>query len=304
MARDTNFYYSFLVLTPARRQAIVAVWDFCRAVDDAVDEARTETEEEKAAAHARLDEWRREIARCFDAAAASPAIVPDSPHTPQGKALVPFIVEFDLPRGPFGDLVDGVAMDIGHRRFKNFAELYQYCYRVASTVGIICVQIFGCQDAQSRDYAMDLGLALQLTNILRDVKKDLAQGRLYIPLDDLAKHQVTEAMLATDTASPQVRALLQAHGARARDYYARATRAIPPDEARRLIAAEIMSGIYQAILGEIESRDFDVFGETVRVSRPRRAWIAATIWLRMTFRVKEAFAEVSREVSRRFGGPM
>jgi phytoene synthase len=296
MARDTNFYYSFLVLSPARRQAIVAVWDFCRAVDDAVDEARTETDAERAEAHARLDEWRREIARCFDGA--------EPPRTPQGQALVPFIRQFDLPRGPFGDLVDGVAMDIGHRRFKTFAELYQYCYRVASTVGIICVQIFGCQDAQSRDYAMDLGLALQLTNILRDVKPDLERGRLYIPLEDLARHEVTEAMLVGDTASPAVRNLLRAQAARARDYYARATRAIPPDESRRLIAAEIMSGIYQAILAEIERRDFDVFGEKVRVSRPRRAWIAATIWLRMTFRVKEAFAEVSREVSRRFGGPM
>jgi phytoene synthase len=298
MARDTNFYYSFLVLTPARRRAIVAVWDFCRAVDDAVDEAKVETEADRVAAHARLGEWRREIGRCFADDAAAP------PQTPQGQALVPFIREFDLPRGPFSDLVDGVAMDIGHRRFKNFAELYQYCYRVASTVGIVCVQIFGCQDAQSRDYAMDLGLALQLTNILRDVKKDLAIGRLYIPLEDMARFSVTEEMLVHDTASPAVRALLRAHAARARDYYARATRAIPPDESRRLIAAEIMSGIYQAILTEIERRDFDVFGETVRVSRPRRAWIAIAIWLRMTFRVKEAFAEVSREVSRRFGGPM
>ena len=296
MARDTNFYYSFLVLTPARRQAIVAVWDFCRAVDDTVDEAKVETEADRAEAHARLDEWRREIARCFTAS--------EAPRTPQGQALVPFIREFDLPRGPFSDLVDGVAMDIGHRRFKNFAELYQYCYRVASTVGIVCVQIFGCQDAQSRDYAMDLGLALQLTNILRDVKKDLAIGRLYIPLDDMARFAVTEDMLVRDTGSPSVRALLRAQGARARDYYGRATKAIPPDESRRLIAAEIMSGIYQAILAEIERRDFDVFGETVRVSRPRRAWIAITIWTRMTFRVKEAFAEVSREVSRRFGGPM
>jgi 15-cis-phytoene synthase len=296
MARDTNFYYSFLVLTPARRQAIVAVWDFCRAVDDAVDEAKIETEADRAEAHARLDEWRREIARCFTAG--------EAPRTPQGQALVPFIREFDLQRGPFSDLVDGVAMDIGPRRFKNFAELYQYCYRVASTVGIVCVQIFGCQDAQSRDYAMDLGLALQLTNILRDVEKDLAIGRLYIPLDDMARFAVTEDMLARDTGSPNVRALLRAQGARARDYYGRATRAIPPDESRRLIAAEIMSGIYQAILTEIERRDFDVFGETVRVSRPRRAWIAITIWMRMTFRVKEAFAEVSREVSRRFGGPM
>jgi 15-cis-phytoene synthase len=299
MARDTNFYYSFLVLTPARRQAIVAVWDFCRAVDDAVDEARIETEADRAAAHARLDEWRREIGRCFaadDAAA--------TPETPQGRALVPFIHQFDLPRGPFSDLVDGVAMDIGHRRFKNFAELYQYCYRVASTVGIICVQIFGCQDAQSRDYATDLGVALQLTNILRDVKKDLALGRLYIPLDDMARVGVTEDMLVRDTGNSLVRALLRAQGGRARDYYARATRAIPPDESRRLIAAEIMSGIYQAILTEIERRDFDVFGDTVRVSRPRRLWIAISIWTRMTLRIKEAFAEVSREVSRRFGGPM
>jgi 15-cis-phytoene synthase len=295
MARDTNFYYSFLVLTPARRQAIVAVWDFCRAVDDAVDEARVETDADRVAVQARLDEWRLEIERCFIGA---------EPQTRQGLALAPFVKEFDLPRGPFGDLVDGVAMDIGHRRYKTFAELYQYCYRVASTVGIICVQIFGCQDAQSRDYATDLGLALQLTNILRDVKKDLAQGRVYIPLDDMARFGVTEEMLARDTSSPAVRALLRAQAVRAREFYARATRGIPPDESRRLIAAEIMSGIYQAILTEIERRDFDVFGETVRVSRPRRAWIALAIWTRMTFRVKEAFAEVSREVSRRFGGPM
>ena len=299
MARDTNFYYSFLVLTPARRQAVVAVWDFCRAVDDAVDEARVETDADRAAAQDRLDEWRREITRCF--AADNPA---SAPQTPQGRALVPFIRQFDLPRGPFTDLVDGVAMDIGHRRFKNFAELYQYCYRVASTVGIICVQIFGCQDAQARDYATDLGLALQLTNILRDVKKDLAIGRLYIPVDDMARFGVTEEMLAGETASPNVRALLRAQGVRARDFYVRASRNIPPDESRRLIAAEIMSGIYQAILAEIERRDFDVFAETIRVSRPRRAWIAIAIWTRMTFRVKEAFAEVSREVSRRFGGPM
>jgi 15-cis-phytoene synthase len=296
MARDTNFYYSFLVLTPARRRAIVAVWDFCRAVDDAVDEAKVETEADRAEAHARLDEWRREIGRCFTAG--------EAPRTAPGQALVPFIREFDLPRGPFSDLVDGVAMDIGPRRFKTFAELYQYCYRVASTVGIVCVQIFGCEDAQSRDYAMDLGLALQLTNILRDVKKDLAIGRLYMPLDDMARFGVSEEMLVRDTGSANVRALLRAQGARARDYYVRATRAIPPDESRRLIAAEIMSGIYQAILTEIDRRDYDVFGETVRVSRPRRAWIAITIWMRMTFRVKEAFAEVSREVSRRFGGPM
>ncbi|HEY8551674.1 MAG TPA: presqualene diphosphate synthase HpnD [Vicinamibacterales bacterium] len=295
MARDTNFYYSFLVLTPRRRRAIVAVWDFCRAVDDAVDEARTESEEEQAAAMARLDFWRREIERCFSGA---------TPKTPQGRALVPFISEFDLPQRPLEDLVDGVAMDIGHRRYRTFGELYQYCYRVAATVGLVCVQIFGCEEAGSRDYAVDLGVALQLTNILRDVKADLARGRLYIPLEDLARHGVTENMLAEDTGSPAVRALLRDQGMRARSYYQRATRNIPRDEARRLVAAEIMSGIYQAILAEIERRDFDVFGERIRVSRPRRALIALRIWAKTMFGVKTTLTEAAREVGKRFGGPL
>jgi len=277
MARDTNFYYSFLVLTPARRQAIVAVWDFCRAVDDAVDEARVETEADRAAVHARLDEWRREIARCF-VAIDDPA---SAPQTPQGRALVPFIRQFDLPRGPFTDLVDGVAMDIGHRRFKNFAELYQYCYRVASTVGIICVQIFGCQDAQARDYATDLGLALQLTNILRDVKADYERGHIYLPLQDLDRFGCGEADLGAETPSAGLRELLRFEAARARDFYARAAASRPHGFARRLVAAEIMGAIYRDLLSTIEARDYDILSTRVRVTRPRQASIALSTWFRM-----------------------
>jgi phytoene synthase len=295
MGRDTNFYYSFLVLTPSRRRAIIAVWDFCRAVDDAVDEARVETDADRQQARVRLDGWRHEIDRCFAGG---------EPITPQGQALVPFIKEFSLPRRPLEDLVDGVAMDIGARRYKTFGELYQYCYRVASTVGLVCVQIFGCEEAASRDYAVDLGVALQLTNILRDVKVDLERNRLYMPLDDLARHGVTEEMLRSDTGSPAVRLLLEQQGVRARDFYVRATRSIPRDEARRLVAAEIMSGIYRAILEEIELRAYDVFGERIRISRPRRAVIALRIWARTMFGFKATLTEAAREVGRRFGGPL
>ena len=199
MARDTNFYYSFLVLTPARRQAIVAVCDFCRAVDDAVDEARVETEADRAAP---TPGWTSGAAR---SRAASRRRGPSTPQTPQGRALCRSSASstcraarrrISSTASPWTSATAGI---------KNFAELCQYCYRVASAVGIVCVQIFGCQDAQSRDYATDLGLALQLTNILRDVKKDLALGRLYLPLDEMARFGVTEDMLVRDTASPNVR---------------------------------------------------------------------------------------------------
>jgi phytoene synthase len=295
VARDTNFYYSFLVLTPARRRAIVAVWDFCRAIDDAVDEVRVETEADRAAAEARLRGWREEIVRCFGDGEA---------ETPQGRALVPVIREFTLPQRPLEDLVDGVAMDIGPRRFKTFGELYQYCYRVASTVGLVCVQIFGCEEAGSRDYAVDLGVALQLTNILRDVKADLETGRLYIPLDDLARHGVSEDMLRHDTAAPAVRALLAQQGARAREFYVRAARAVPRDESRRLVAAGIMAAIYSAILDEIERRGYDVFGERIRIARPRRALIALRVWLRTMIGLKSGLTQAARQVGRRIGGDL
>jgi 15-cis-phytoene synthase len=295
MSRDTNFYYSFVVLTPARRKAIVAVWDFCRAIDDAVDEVPAETPEDEARTRERLDAWREEIARCFSGGV---------PRTSQGVSLQPWIARFKLPQRPLEDLVDGVAMDIGFRRFQTFGELYQYCYRVASTVGLVCVQIFGCEQAASRDYAVDLGVALQLTNILRDVGPDLSRRRLYIPLEDMARFGCTETMLRERPRAPEVVELLRHQGTRARDYYRRASSSLPRDEARRLVAAEIMSGIYQAILGEIERRQYDVFSTKVRVSRPRRALIALRVWMRTMIGLRATLTEAAREVNKRFGGPL
>ena len=272
MARDTSFYYSFLVLPAAQRRAIVAVWDFCRAVDDAVDEA---PEDQRVA---RVREWRDELARCFEGGA---------PATPQGAALQPLIPEFNLPRSAFDALIEGVEMDLNTSRYATFADLYEYCIRVASSVGLMCVAIFGCRDEASKQYAIDLGVALQLTNILRDVPGDLDRGRVYIPLEDFARFGCHEGDLGAETIhaghgvrSPAVKALLAFQAQRAREYYRRADALLPRRDARRLVAARIMGAIYRGILLRIEARDYDVFSEVIRVPRPRRALIAATTWAR------------------------
>lgn len=271
-SRDTNFYYSFLVLTPSRRRAILAVWDFCRAVDDVVDERPSVEEADRARAFEALNGWRRELDAVFAGAV---------PRTPQGKALQSCARAFKLPRRPFEDLIDGVSLDVGFRRYRTFNELYQYCYKVASTVGLICVEIFGCREAASRDYAVDLGVALQLTNILRDVSGDLARDRLYLPQEDLARAGCTEAMLRETPRAEPVVALLRDQARRARKYYQKAANLLPADDARRLAAAEIMGAIYFALLEEIEQRDYDVFSEVVRLPRPQKATIALRTWFKI-----------------------
>jgi phytoene synthase len=270
VSRDTNFYYSFLVLPPEKRRAIVAVWDFCRAVDDAADEPKG------ASPAGELAVWRSEVSALFDGR---------PPGTPQGRALVPFVRQFGLPREPLEAIIDGVEMDVGGRRYETFADLYEYCIRVASAVGLVCLEIFGYRDVGARQYAVDLGVALQLTNILRDVPEDLHRGRVYIPQEDLRAHGVTELDLKAEVdnatgevRSNNVRELLRQQADRAREYYASAARKLPPADARQLVAAEIMGAVYRAILDRIEQRNYDVFSSVVRVPRPRRALIAATTW--------------------------
>jgi 15-cis-phytoene synthase len=289
LSRDTSFYYSFLVLPPAKRQAIIAVWDFCRAVDDAVDEvdevdgneeaARGDGQGGRPSAAEEIARWRRELAACFDGG---------SPQTRQGRALAPLVASFGLTREPFESLIEGVEMDLGPRRYETFDDLYEYCIRVASAVGLVCLEIFGSRGPASRQYAIDLGVALQLTNILRDVRGDLEQGRVYIPQEDLRAHGCTEEDLRQESAragggvrSTAVKALLRHQALRARDYYARAARSLPRRDARRLVAAEIMAAIYRGVLDGIERRDYDVFSEVVRIPRPKRAVIAASTWVRI-----------------------
>jgi phytoene synthase len=282
--RDTNFYYSFLVLPPDKRRAIIAVWEFCRAVDDAVDEAGVDAVgTAPGGTAAAIARWRAELAACLDGS---------TPETPQGRALQPWVRRFRLPRAAFEALIEGVEMDVGDRRYATFDDLYQYCIRVASAVGLICVEIFGYTDARVKQYATDLGVALQLTNILRDVPTDLARGRVYLPTEDLERHGCTEQDLRHEAAaaghgvrSSAVKRLLAFEAGRAREYYARAAAALPRADATRLAAAEIMGAIYRAILGRIEAADYDVFSRVIRIPRPRRAVIAASTWLRLLLHV-------------------
>jgi len=277
MSRDTNFYYSFLVLPREKRDAIVAVWDFCRAVDDAADDAASS---DSARAADEVRSWRRELAACFEGG---------QPTTRQALALVPLTKRFNLPRDAFEALIDGVEMDVQPRRYETFDDLYEYCIRVASAVGLICLEIFGYREPMAKQYATDLGVALQLTNILRDVPEDLARGRIYIPQEDLRAFGCSEQDLRRETESSggihsaAVKALLRHQAQRARDYYGRAARALPAEDARSLVAAEIMGAIYQAILDRIEMLDYDVFSAVVRIPRPRRALVAASTWARTFF---------------------
>ncbi|HEX7282363.1 MAG TPA: squalene/phytoene synthase family protein [Vicinamibacterales bacterium] len=266
VARDTSFSYSFLVLPDAQRQAIGLVWDFCRAVDDAVDEAP-----DRQTAESQVLTWRDEVARLFGS---------DMPRTPQGQRLKKIVAEFHLTRQPFDDLVDGVEMDLWRSRYDTFDELMEYCRRVASAVGLICIEIFGCRDTRSRDYAFNLGLALQLTNIIRDVRVDLERDRIYLPRQDLARFGVSEEMLKGGRVTGEIRQLLAHQCQRARKFFAAASQAMPPHEARKLVAAEIMGGIYFAILERVEQRDYDVFSEVIRVPKVTRAGIALAIWAR------------------------
>jgi len=267
--RATSFYYSFLALPPEKRRAIVAVWDFCRAVDDAVDESKEGT------AACALAGWRAELKAIYDG---------QLPATPQGRQLMPYVARFNLPRSAFEDLIEGVAMDLEQRRYETFEALRQYCLRVASAVGLICVEIFGYRNVQTRDYAIDLGIALQLTNIIRDVPVDLERSRVYLPLEDLRRFGVSEDDLRAGKRSANVRDLLAHQCERAKQFYRKADEALPKPDEKGLVAARIMAAIYLDLLKSIERAKFDVFSRRIRVSRPRQAAIAASTWLKVMIR--------------------
>lgn len=271
--RKTSFYFSFLALPADKRHAIEAVFDFCRAVDDSVD---LETDPERAAGAA--ESWRSEVARVFEGGA---------PETAEGRALQPFVAPCNLPREQFDALVDGVAMDATPRRYETFADLEPYCHRVASSVGLMCAEIFEYRDPAVLTYARDLGVALQLTNILRDVAVDYRVGRLYLPLEDLARFGCTEEDVRREVEgagrgvqSAAMRNVLEHHGSRAHVFFSRARRALPEGDRRSFVPAEIMHAVYFDLLKRIEARGYDVFSEVVKVPKPYQAWLALRTWTR------------------------
>jgi phytoene synthase len=243
---------------------------------------------------AEVARWRDELARCFDGGA---------PQTPQGAALQPLIAASTC-RAAFEALIEGVEMDLHTTRYATFADLYEYCIRSRRPSGLMCVEIFGCKDPASRQYAIDLGVALQLTNILRDVPGDLERGRVYIPTEDMARSAAATAISAPRRPCGPRRAVAGGEeaarvpgAARARDYYRRADAVLPRADARRLVAASIMGAIYRGILDRIEAADYDVFSRVIRVPRPRRALIAATTWAKTA--ITGVGCASSRTISRR-----
>ena len=261
----SNFYYAFLTLPRARRDALFAVYAFCRIVDDVADLGR-----DTAAQRTELSRWREDVARCFEAG--------PPPSHPIARQLATAVRAYPIPRAALEAIIEGCEMDLARVRYETFEDLAPYCYRVASAVGLCCIEIFGYTVPRAREYAVHLGTALQLTNILRDVGVDARDGRVYLPQKELREFGVTEDDLVAGRQSDAFVRLMRHQAARARQFYAAAERAYPVVDARSLIAAEIMGGIYRALLEEIEARRFAVFGERITVPARRKVAIALRCW--------------------------
>jgi phytoene synthase len=268
----SNFYYAFLALPRPRREALYAVYAFCRTVDDIADEAGAAGPD---AQRRELADWRAEVARCYEPG--------DAPRHPLARRLAVAVSGYAIPRTALEAIIEGVEMDLDRRTYETADDLYPYCYRVASAVGLACIAIFGYTDPRTRDYAVNLGIALQLTNIIRDVGADARAGRVYLPQDDLRTFGVTVEDLREGRLTDRFGKLMAHHADRARGFYHAAWAAFPAADARSLVAAEIMGRIYWALLGEIEARGFRVFGERVTVPARRKMAIALRCWAAARF---------------------
>ncbi len=270
----SNFYYAFLALPKSRRDALYAVYAFCRTVDDIADlgdERGTDRAEQRRV----LDRWRRDVALCYEPGG--------DPADPIAARLAQAVRAFAIPKDALLAIIDGVAMDLERVRYETADDLYPYCYRVASAVGLCCIEIFGYTDPRARQYAVDLGTALQLTNIIRDVGADARAGRFYVPQDDLRKFGVTVEDLQAGRYTEQFVRLMRHQAEGARRFYHAAQASFPTVDARSLVPAEIMGRIYLALLEEIEARRFQVFGERVTVSTGRKVAIAFRCWAAARF---------------------
>ena len=270
----SNFYYAFLTLPRRRRDALYAVYAFCRTVDDIAD-LGDERGVDRAAQRSQLERWRRDVARCYEPGG--------RPEHPIAVGLGRAVSEFAIPREALLAIIDGVEMDLDQVRYETAEDLYPYCYRVASAVGLCCIEIFGYTDPRAREYAVNLGTALQLTNIMRDVGADARAGRVYLPQEDLRKFGVTADDLRAGRYTDEFVSLMRHQAARARQFYRAAQEAFPTADARSLVAAQIMGRIYRALLDEIEARGFRVFEERITLPTRRKLAIALRCWASARF---------------------
>jgi 15-cis-phytoene synthase len=261
----SNFAWAFRLLPHDRRRALAAVYAFCRAADDIVDEPGAARDP----VHL-LERWRDEL----DAAFAG------RPRHPIGVALADAIERFGLPRQHFEAVIAGVEMDLQRDRYETWEDLSEYCYRVAAAVGLICIEIFGYENPSARQYAVHLGLAFQLTNILRDVGEDGRRGRIYVPRADLRYFDCPEEDLLAGRMTEALRQVMAFECARAGEHYGRARFLLAEEDRQSLAAAEAMRLIYEQLLRRILFRRYDVFGPKVRLTRPEKAGLAVAAWVR------------------------
>ncbi len=261
-----NFYYAFMFLPKPKREAIYAVYAFCRYCDDIADGDYAPDDQP-----ALLKAWRQELDNCYAG----------QPTHRITQALQHVVQQYDLPKHYFEELMRGVEMDFAIRRYETFAELEQYCYRVASVVGLLCIEIFGYRHAGVREYARLIAISLQLINIMRDVKEDAEAGRIYLPLEDLRAFDYPEADLLQQRYTAQLTALMQFQAQRVEDYYRRAQASLLPGDKWGLVTPEIMAGIYRATLRRIQRREYDVFAGRVSLPALQKVGIALRVFLKI-----------------------
>lgn len=258
-ASGSSFYYAFLFLPPHRRAAITAFYAFCREVDDVVDEVQ-----DASVAAQKLHWWQQEVQRGFAG----------QPQHPVTQALMPLVNEFQITEHHLQQVILGCQMDLSQTRYLDFAGLQQYCYLVAGVVGEVAAHIFGQTQAQTTDYAHTLGLAFQLTNIIRDVGEDAWRGRIYLPMADLQQFQVTANDVLQRRDSPGFQALMRYQAARAHDLYDQALGMLPETDKRAQKPGLMMASIYRTLLREIEAAQFPVLQQRVALTPIRKLWLA------------------------------
>ena len=261
----SSFYYSFMFLPQDKRRAITALYAFCREVDDVVDDCS-----DAATARATLAWWRQELAAAFHG----------TPQHPVARALADVAPRFNLAEARLSEIIDGMQMDLDHHHYPTFDALRLYCHRVAGVVGLLSAEIFGYQDRRTLEYAAGLGLAFQLTNIIRDVGEDARRDRIYLPLDELERHGVSPDDIARSRETDNFRRLMEFQIERAQGYYREAFAKLPAADRRAQRTGIIMAAIYRTVLDEIHHDGCHVLTGRVSLTPVRKLWIACWTWLR------------------------
>jgi len=260
----SSFTSSFRILSKERREAMTVLYAYCREVDDVVDECSDAN-----VARTTLNWWRSEVA----------AIYGGKPTHPVCQALVPVVTRHQLPQEHLLEIIDGMEMDLDQPRYADFKSLQLYCYRVASVVGLLSAEIFGYTDRETLKYAHDLGIAFQLTNIIRDVGEDARRNRIYLPMDEMQQFGVTAADILNARESDNFQKLMAFQIERARRYYQQAFDHLPAADRKAQRAGLIMAAIYRAVLDEVERSGCHVLKERVSLGPTYKLWLAIKAWL-------------------------